>query len=227
MPTIHREEQLLLDNLVSQLQERIAQFRNMAENDPDNELGHYRLGQLLMEADQPADAEKSFRRTLEISPQFSKVYELLGQCLVKLDRKDEAIETLKSGFAVADERGDKIPRDNMSRLLVELGEEAPKSQRAPEIVPTDGPGGFNCQSPQCMMGGSANQLPSPPMGGEMGMEIYEKVCSQCWDSWKRDYSIKVINELHLDLSTEAGSDAYDKHMRDYLGLDQPSADPAT
>jgi hypothetical protein len=33
-----------------QLEERIAQFRKMAEDDPDNELGHFRLGQLLMEA---------------------------------------------------------------------------------------------------------------------------------------------------------------------------------
>ena len=35
---------------MSQLQERIAQFRKMASDDPDNELGHFRLGQLLMEA---------------------------------------------------------------------------------------------------------------------------------------------------------------------------------
>ena len=32
---------------MSQIQERIAQFRKMANDDPDNELGHYRLGQLL------------------------------------------------------------------------------------------------------------------------------------------------------------------------------------
>ena len=33
----------------TQLAERIAQFRKMAQDDPDNELGHYRLGQLLLE----------------------------------------------------------------------------------------------------------------------------------------------------------------------------------
>ena len=32
---------------MSQIQERIAQFRKMANDDPDNELGHFRLGQLL------------------------------------------------------------------------------------------------------------------------------------------------------------------------------------
>jgi len=29
---------------MSQLHDRIAQFRKMANDDPDNELGHYRLG---------------------------------------------------------------------------------------------------------------------------------------------------------------------------------------
>ena len=58
---------------MSQLQERIAQFKKMANDDPDNELGHYRLGQLLMEAGQFEEAVASFRRTLELSPQFSKV----------------------------------------------------------------------------------------------------------------------------------------------------------
>ena len=60
------------------LQERIAQFRKMASDDPDNELGHFRLGQLLMEDGQFEEAVKSFRRTLELSPQFSKVFQLLG-----------------------------------------------------------------------------------------------------------------------------------------------------
>src|SRR5580704_13950213 len=114
---------------MSQLQERIAQFRKMANDDPDNELGHFRLGQLLMENLQFDEAIGSFRRTLELSPQFSKVYQLLGACHLKLDQRGEAIKVLKEGFAVADERGDNIPRDEMSRMLVQLGETAPQSRR--------------------------------------------------------------------------------------------------
>ena len=64
---------------MSQLSERIAQFRKMANDDPDNELGHYRLGQLLFDDKQYDLAVASFRRTLELSPQFSKVYQLLAQ----------------------------------------------------------------------------------------------------------------------------------------------------
>src|SRR5688572_23320134 len=112
---------------MSQLQERIAQFRKMAGDDPENELGHYRLAQLLMEDGQLEEAVKSFRRTLEISPRFSKVYQLLGATLIKLNRKDEAIGVLKQGFDVADERGDNIPRDEMVKLLTQLGQPAPQS----------------------------------------------------------------------------------------------------
>lgn len=203
---------------MSQLQDRIAQFRNMAMNDPDNELGHYRLGQLLMEAEDYPEAEKSFRRTLELSPQFSKVFQLLGDCLLKQERKEEAIKTLMEGCKVADERGDKMPRDEMVRMLVELGEEPPIEQQPADTTGGTGEGGFPCSAPNCMAGGRAMQLAKLPIPDELGQEIYDKVCAQCWNSWFNDYSIKVINELHLDLSTEAGQDAYDRYMRDYLGL---------
>src|SRR5438128_9617310 len=98
---------------MSQLQERIAQFRKMANDDPENELGHFRLGQLLMEAGQDEEAVGCFRRTLELSPQFSKVYQLLSASLLKLNRQEEAVQVLQEGYAVADERGDNMPRDEM------------------------------------------------------------------------------------------------------------------
>ena len=77
---------------MSQLQDRIVQFRKMANDDPDNELGHYRLGQLLAEAGEHEQAVQSFRRTLELSPHFSKVYQLLAQSLQVLERRDEAVQ---------------------------------------------------------------------------------------------------------------------------------------
>src|SRR5580693_8752464 len=107
---------------MNQLQERITQYRKMANDDPDNELGHFRLGQLLLEDGQYEEAVKSFRRTLELSPQFSKVFQLLGTCLIKLGQRDAAVQVLRDGFAVADQRGDNIPRDEMAKLLVQLGE---------------------------------------------------------------------------------------------------------
>jgi tetratricopeptide (TPR) repeat protein len=203
---------------MSQLQERIAQFRKMASDDPDNELGHYRLGQLLMESGQHAEAVQSFRRTLELSPQFSKAFQLLGQCLIQLGKKDEAIQVLTEGFGVADERGDNIPRDEMSKLLVQLGQPAPVSKKPASAPGPVAGGGFQCQRPGCPSGRFARQLAKPPFSGAIGQQIHEKVCADCWDYWLRNLSIKVINEMRLDLSTEQGAELYDNIMKETLGL---------
>jgi Fe-S cluster biosynthesis and repair protein YggX len=203
---------------MSPLQDRIAQFRKMANDDPDNELGHYRLGQLLMEDKQYGEAVKSFRRTLELSPTFSKVYHLLAQCLIHDNRHDEAVAVLRQGFDVADERGDNMPRDEMVRMLVELGEAAPVSKRPAQAAPEAG-GGFRCQRPGCTAGAHAHQLKAPPMKDEIGQRIYETVCADCWTDWLKNYSIKVINELRIDLSTERGQEEYDRYMREFLGVE--------
>ena len=200
------------------LQERISQFRKMASDDPDNELGHYRLGQLLMEDGQYEEAVKAFQRTLELSPQFSKVFQLLGTSLIKLGRRDDAVQVLRDGFAVADERGDNIPRDEMVKLLVSLGEPAPASQKTSKPASSGAGGGFQCQRPGCLAGPQAQQLPKPPMSDEVGKKIYEQVCAKCWDYWLRDVSIKIINEMRLDLSIERDCATYDQIMRETLGL---------
>jgi Fe-S cluster biosynthesis and repair protein YggX len=206
---------------MSQLQDRITQFRKMAADDPENELGHYRLGQLLMEDKQYGEAARSFRRTLELSPQFSKVFHLLALCLLHDNKREEAVQVLREGYKVADERGDNMPRDEMARMLVELGEPAPVAARAPAATPgaVGSVGGFHCQRPGCMFGARARQLPRPPMRDEVGRRIYETVCADCWEEWLKNYSIKVINELHLDLSSERGQDEYDRYMREFLGLE--------
>ena len=84
-------------------------------------------------------------------------------------------------------------------------------------------GGFRCQRPTCMMGSRARQLPAPPFKDELGARIQASVCADCWGSWLRDYSIKVINELRLDLSREDHQAAYDKYMLEFLGLEEPAS----
>ena len=207
---------------MSQLEQQITQYRKMATDDPENELGHFRLGKALMDNHQFEDATRSFRRTLELSPQFSKVYQLLGTCLAKLNRQEDAIEVLNEGFEVADERGDTVPRDEMSKLLVELGQPAPVSKRGTTPGGAGSPtgDGFRCQRPGCPSGPYARRLPQPPMKDELGQRIYDSVCADCWDYWLRNLSIKVINEMRLDLSTERGQEVYDQVMRETLGLDQ-------
>jgi tetratricopeptide (TPR) repeat protein len=203
---------------MSQLQDRIVQFRKMASDDPENELGHFRLGQLLAEAGQHQEAVQSFRRTLELSPEFSKVYQLLGASLIQVGQRADAVKVLRDGFEIADQRGDTIPRDEISKLLVQLGEATPVSKKS-ALGGEAGAGGFRCQRPGCMAGARARQLPKPPMNDDLGRRIQASICADCWTAWFRDYSIKVINEMRLDLSTEKGQEVYDQIMREFLGFE--------
>jgi Fe-S cluster biosynthesis and repair protein YggX len=203
---------------MSQLQDRIAQFRKMSTDDPENELAHYRLGQLLSEAGEHADAIIAYERTLEISPQFSKVFELLGQCWTKLGDTAKAIEVLTNGYKVADERGDKMPRDAMGKQLKDLDAPIPVSQTTDD---DDGPEtGFKCARPICAMGKRAKPMTMVPMQGEIGQRLFQTVCQDCWTAWLKDQSIKVVNELRLDLSSEFGQTEYDKYLREFFGFEE-------
>lgn len=200
---------------MTSLQERIAQFRKMAGDDPDNELGHYRLGQLLMEDGQVEDAVKSFRRTVELSPQFAKAYQLLGSCLLQLKKRDDAVAILKQGYVISEEHGHFMPRDEMAKMLKDLGEQLPETKKRAE----ESTSGFRCQRPGCVYGARARPLAKPPMNDDLGKRILAKVCADCWNDWLKTYSIKVINELHLDLSREDHSAMYDQYMLEFFGFE--------
>ena len=126
---------------------------------------------------------------------------------------------LRQGFEVADERGDNMPRDEMARMLVELGEQAPASKRAAHRPPATTAAASAVSGPVVRSAPHARQLKAPPMKDEIGQRIYETVCADCWSDWLKNYSIKVINELRIDLSTERGQEEYDRYMREFLGIE--------
>ena len=70
-----------------------------------------------------------------------------------------------------------------------------------------------------MVGNQARQLPGPPFNDDLGRKIHQAICVGCWNDWLKNYSVKVINELRLDLSTEHGQNEYDRYMREFLGLE--------
>ena len=204
---------------MSALSDRIAQFRKMTTDDPENELGHFRLGQLLMDDGQFAEAVKSFEATLLISPNFSKVYQLLGESYTKLENPTKAIEVLTTGHGIANGRGDKLPRDAMANQLAKLGAPIPVASAA-AVAEDDSPDtGFRCARPGCPEGKRAHPLPAAPMDGEIGQKLKDTICLGCWNSWWKDFSIKIVNELRLDLSSESGQAEYDRHLREFFGME--------
>lgn len=197
---------------------RIVQFRKMAEADPGNELGHFSLGQALLEAKQYKEAAASFERVIELNAQSSKAYHLLALAQNAAGEPGKALGTARLGFDIAHSRGDIRPRDGMAALMRMLGEEPPKvddpakAKAGPPIKV--GAGQITCR--RC--GVVKAPLAERPFKGELGEKVLASTCPDCWQEWIH-MGTKVINELRLDFANPQHGRAYDQHMREFLCLD--------
>jgi Fe-S cluster biosynthesis and repair protein YggX len=191
---------------------RIDQFKKMANDDPNNELGHFSLGRAYLDAGMAADAVGSFERVIEINPNMSKAYQLAAMALLRADQKQTAIERLTKGIGVAQARGDVLPMNEMARMLKDLGAPVPELKAAQAAAPV-GEGQVQCV--RC--GQVKPRLPKPPFSNKQGQEIYEKVCAECWREWIGQ-GTKVINELRLPLSDPQAQKIFDQHMYEFLNL---------
>lgn len=197
------------------MDERIEQFKKMAEADPQNEMGHFSLGKAYGDAGRFAEAIAPLKRTLELNPTYSKAYQLLGEAQAKTGDKVSALRTLETGFKVADERGDRMPRDAMAALIKELGGAVPAPARrsTAAAVASAESGDFHCS--RC--GRPNGRMPERPFKGELGERVWANVCQTCWREWV-GMGTKVINELGLQLADPRAQRIYDENMIEFLQL---------
>jgi tetratricopeptide (TPR) repeat protein len=193
-------------------QQRIEQFKKMAEADPNNEIGHFSLGREYLAAGDHDAAVKSLRRVIELNPKIAKAYQLIGSALLQQDKRPEAIAVLTDGIKVADSRGELMPRDEMIKTLKDLGAPVPELS-AKQTATTAGEGEVLCK--RC--GKIGKKLANPPFRNPFGMEIQEKICNPCWRE-AIGMGTKVINELRLPLSDPQAQKVWDQHIREFLNL---------
>lgn len=198
--------------MTAEMNARIEQFRKMVDGAPDDPLGHYSLGKALLDADQLSEAERCFARVIEIDPKISKAYQLLASVQLRLERRDDAIETLRRGAAIAHERGDMIPRREILQQLRDLGVEMPELEQSSAEQPV-GEGQVRCV--RC--GQVKPRMVRQPFKTALGKEIFDKVCNDCWREWI-SMGTKVINELRLPMSDPSAQRVYDQHMVEFLNL---------
>jgi Fe-S cluster biosynthesis and repair protein YggX len=191
---------------------RIEQFRKMAEADPSNELGHFSLGRALLDDGKYADAIASFDRVIALNANLSKVYQLKGTAQLKLEQKDAAIQTLRAGAKIANERGDMMPRNEMVKMLKDLGVEMEELSKRSVEQPV-GEGQVACQ--RC--GRVNRKLADAPYRNDYGRLIQSKICADCWREWI-GMGTKVINELRLPLSDPQAQKVFAQHEREFLNL---------
>ena len=193
-------------------EQRIEQFRKMAADDPKNELAHFSLGKALLDGGQAQDAVGSFKRAIELNPNLSKVYQLMGQALLKLNERQVAIETYTEGVKVADRRGDLLTKNDMMSTLRELGAPVPETKPTGPAVAA-GVGEVMCK--RC--GRPGPKLEKPPFRNAFGQDIFDGTCTACWRE-AIGQGTKVINELRLPMSDPQAQKAWDQHIREFLSL---------
>lgn len=195
------------------LESRIEQFQKMASDDPNNELGHFSLGRACLDAGRDADAIASLERALSINPNLSKAYQLLATALLRQGQRDRAIERLTHGVIKADERGDVLPRTEMTRMLTELGAPVPELKSRTATAQPISEGEVHCK--RC--GRVAKHLAKAPFRNAFGQEIFENTCTDCWRE-AIGQGTKVINELRLPMSDPQAQKQWDMHIREFLNL---------
>ncbi len=203
-------------------EERIEQFRKMARANPDDDLAHYALGQALVDAERYEEAVNVLRHTIKLNPGYSRAYVLLGISQEATEDPDAAIATWQAGYGAAMQRGDLMPANEMKGLLAKLGaapdhamvfgigepEDDPDAGREPEADEV------RCvRSKRIEPRMKFNPFPGDPVGDF----IFDKVGQLSWEAWM-DMSVKVINELRLDLGDPEAQRIYDQHMQDFLAL---------
>jgi Fe-S cluster biosynthesis and repair protein YggX len=186
-------------------------MRAQAEADPKDEIGHFSLGRALLESGDAAEAAKSFQRVIALNPNISKAYQLLADAQLKTGHRDYAIKTLTEGINVAHRRGDLMPKNEMMKILGDLGAPVPQFQDA-RTTPV-GEGEIFCKR----HGGTGPRMEKPPFRNPFGQEIYENTCANCWKE-AIAFGTKVINELRLPLADPQAQKMWDQHIRDFLNL---------
>lgn len=201
---------------------RIAQFENMTQADPTNEMAHFSLGRAYAEAGRHADAARAYLRCIELVPDMSKAYQLAGESLVKAGDADRAKSVLRQGHTIAAGKGDFMPRSAMAKMLADLGEpvaDAP-APGAPAAGTSDDGGPVPDGMIRCRQSGRVGtRMARPPFRGRLGDWIFANISKETFDAWIRQ-GTKVINEMRLDLSRERDQEVYDQHMREFLGVDE-------
>ena len=200
--------------------QRIEQFEKMAHDDPDNELGHLTLGKAYIEAQRYEEAAASLKRALDLNPKLSKAYELVGGALDRAGQRELAVEFLTRGVQVADQRGDRKPREAMAQMLRDFGAEVPEAPAVAVRTGPDGGGGATGDGFRCSRCGRPDgKHDKAPFKGELGQRVLDNVCKSCFREWI-GMGTKVINEMSLVMADPKSQETYDQHMIEFLQLEE-------
>lgn len=103
----------------------IHSLEKLLEAGKDSALLRFSLGNAHLKAGDAAAAVVHLQRALELDPDYSAAWKLLGAALTAAQRTEEALGAYRQGIAVAERRGDKQAAKEMQvfarRLQKQIG----------------------------------------------------------------------------------------------------------
>jgi len=87
-------------------EEKIAQFKEVADLMPDDPVVRLGLGTAYLEAGQAEDAVREFRETIRLKPDYTAAHRGLGRALEKAGKPEEAKAAYRKGIKVGHTTGD-------------------------------------------------------------------------------------------------------------------------
>jgi predicted Zn-dependent protease len=101
-------------------QDRIAEFKEVAELMPDDPVVRFGLAGAYLDAGQPEEAVLEYRETIRLKPDYSAAHRGLGRALEKAGRLAEAQAAYAVGLEVAARMGDLQTKKEMEVFLRRL-----------------------------------------------------------------------------------------------------------
>jgi predicted Zn-dependent protease len=99
---------------------RRSQLEKFVASKPDDAFARYGLAMECMNLGDSAAADEHFRALITRNADYVPAYLMYAQFLARESRPQEARQTLYSGIAAADRKGDQHARSEMENLLGQL-----------------------------------------------------------------------------------------------------------
>lgn len=128
-----------LSNMESNQQQAIVSFQKALQSNPDNYDAHYALGSIHFQRKEYADAEREFRRCIELVPDNGEALNFYGRTLIELKRLPEAVAALRKTTALPLYATPDVAYTNLGSALQLLGDNAGALRAYQEAIKIDPP----------------------------------------------------------------------------------------